>query len=62
MPADFPRELHTVITFKRLHGDMTELTIRESGWTASPMFVYALAGTHQEIDKLVESLKSAASD
>jgi uncharacterized protein YndB with AHSA1/START domain len=51
MPADFPKELHTVVTFRTL-GDMTELTIREEGWTMGQMFVYALAGTQQQFDKL----------
>lgn len=57
LPPEFPKELHTVVTFKSIKGDMTELTITETGWTASPMYVYALAGTHQSLDKLVESLK-----
>ena len=56
MPPDFPKELRTVVAFKA-KGEMTELTITEYGWTSSQMFVYALAGTHQSIDKLAESLK-----
>ncbi len=51
MPPDFPKELHTVVTFKA-KGDMTEVTITEDGWTPSQMFVYAFAGTQQEMDKL----------
>ena len=51
MPPDFPKELHTVVTFKA-KGEMTEVTITESGWTPSQMYVYALAGTQQEMDKL----------
>src|SRR5512138_1514786 len=53
MPADFPKETHAVVTF-RPRGEMTELTITEDGWTASPMYVYALAGTQQQTDKLAE--------
>ena len=53
MPADFPGELHTTVTF-RPRGDMTELTIRQTGWVPSQMFVYALAGTQQQTDKLSE--------
>jgi uncharacterized protein YndB with AHSA1/START domain len=53
MPADFPAELHTTVTF-RARGDMTELTITQTGWTMSQMFVYALAGTQQQTDKLSE--------
>lgn len=56
LPPDFPKEMRTVITFKA-KGDLTELTITEYGWTPSPMFVYALAGTHQSIDKLADSLE-----
>ena len=55
LPPDFPREMRTVITFMP-KGEMTQLTITESGWTPSPMFVFALAGTHQSIDKLADSL------
>ena len=51
MPPDFPKELHTVVTFKAI-GDMTEITITQQGWTPSQMFVYALAGTQQQTDKL----------
>ena len=53
MPADFPKQLHTTVTF-RARGDMTELTITQTGWTPSQMFVYALAGTQQQTDKLSE--------
>ncbi len=51
MPADFPKEMHTQVTFMA-KGNMTELTIHEQGWTAGQMYVYALAGTQQQIDKL----------
>ncbi len=57
MPPDFPQELHTVLTFRRVRDDMTELTITEYGWTAGQMYVYSLAGMHQCVDKLAESLK-----
>src|SRR5512140_1292777 len=49
MPADFPHELHTTVTFKP-KGEMTELTIVQTGWTPSQMFVYAYAGTQQQTD------------
>ena len=57
MPSDFPRAIRTVVTFKRFRGDMTELTVTEYAWPASQMMVYSLAGLHQTIDKLIESLK-----
>ncbi len=55
MPPDFPKEMHMVIVFKA-KGDMTELTIRVENAPVGQMFVYALAGWHQSIDKLAESL------
>ena len=57
MPSDFPKELHTTVTF-RAKGQMTELTITEVGWTMGQMYVYALAGTQQQIDKLVGAVSS----
>jgi len=57
MPPDFPKEVRTTIVFKAIRGDMTELTITEYDWTVSQMAVYSLAGMHQSIDKLAESLK-----
>lgn len=51
MPADFPGELRTTVTFKP-KGEMTEITITQTGWTPSQMFVYAYAGTQQQTDKL----------
>jgi uncharacterized protein YndB with AHSA1/START domain len=56
MPADFPKELRTVVTFRAI-GQMTELTVTEYGWTPGQMYVYSLAGMHQSIDKLAASLK-----
>lgn len=55
MPPDFPKELRTEVVFKT-KGAMTELTITEYEWTVGQMFVYSLAGLHQSIDKLAESL------
>ena len=57
MPPDFPKAIRTVVTFKRFRGDMTELTVTEYAWPASQMMVYSIAGLHQSIDKLIESLK-----
>jgi len=55
MPPDFPKEMRTVVSFKA-KGEMTELTITISGWTMGQMYVYALAGWHQSIDKLAVAL------
>jgi uncharacterized protein YndB with AHSA1/START domain len=56
MPPDFPSEVHTVIEFRR-KGNFTELTITERDWPVGQMFVFSLAGMHQSIDKLAESLE-----
>ena len=58
MPPDFPKEMRTIVGFKA-KGEMTELTITISGWTMpGQMYVYALAGWHQSIDKLAAALAS----
>ena len=57
MPPDFPTELHTVIVFKKIKNDMTELIITESEWTPGQMYIYSIVGMHQCIDKLAEELK-----
>jgi len=58
MPPDFPKEMHMVIVFKA-KGNMTELTITVYGFATGQMYVYALAGWHQSLDKLAESLATA---
>lgn len=58
MPPDFPKEVRTVVVFKKIKGcNMTELTITEYDWIPGTMYVYSLAGMQQSIDKLAESLK-----
>ena len=55
LPEGVPAaQLHTV-TFARRR-DMTELTIVEHEWPMSQMYVYALAGLHQSIDKFADVL------
>ncbi len=56
MPPDFPKEIPTVVIFKRTKCDMTELIITESNWTGGQMYVYSFAGLHQSLDKMAESL------
>ncbi len=58
MPPDFPKHMRTSIVFKA-KANMTELTIRVSNAPVGQMYVYALAGWHQSIDKLAESLAKA---
>jgi uncharacterized protein YndB with AHSA1/START domain len=56
MPPDFPAEIRSTVTFRRIRPDMTELTVIEYDWPVSQMYVYSLAGLHQTIDKLIQSL------
>jgi len=55
---DFPKEIPTEIVFAA-KGNMTEMTITQHDLTVGDggkMFVYALAGMHQSIDKMAENL------
>jgi len=56
--ADFPREFRTTVLF-RAKGELTELVITQHGWPVGQMFVYALAGMQQSIDKLADSVAQA---
>jgi uncharacterized protein YndB with AHSA1/START domain len=57
MPPDFPAAIHTIIEFRALRTDLTELIITERDWTMGQMAVYSYAGMHQSLDKLSDSLK-----
>lgn len=59
MPEDFPKETKTTVLFKSIkNGTMTELTVIETGRKqGSQMFLYALLGLYQTLDKLAESVK-----
>ena len=61
MPPDFPKEILTVVTFRRIRPDMTELTVTEYGWTPGMMMVFSLAGMHQSIDKALPGFGEAVS-
>ena len=57
MPADFPQVIRTVVQFRAI-GDLTEMTITEFDWDpTNQMYANSLAGLHQSIDKMAESLK-----
>jgi activator of Hsp90 ATPase-like protein len=55
MPADFPKEIPSVLAFKRV-GDKTELTVTEYDWTVGQMLEMSEAGMNQCLDKLAEVL------
>lgn len=57
LPPDFPAEIRTAVAFRRMRGNMTELTVTEYDWSAGQMYVYSLAGLHQSIDKLADHLR-----
>ena len=57
MPPDFPKEVRTAVVFKPRR-DMTELIITEYDWPMSQMYVFSLAGMHQSMDKLADSLET----
>jgi uncharacterized protein YndB with AHSA1/START domain len=56
LPEGFPTQLHTTLEFKKVKDDLTELVITERGWEPSTIMVFAIAGTHQSVDKLIASL------
>lgn len=56
MPADFPEDVHTVVTFKDIGNDKTELTITETADFGS-ISNFAQIGLEQTIDKIVALFK-----
>ena len=56
MPADFPKEIPSVLAFARM-GDKTELTAIEYGWTVGQMRDMSELGLSQCLDKLAAVLK-----
>jgi uncharacterized protein YndB with AHSA1/START domain len=58
MPPDFPKEMIATVQFEA-KGEMTKVTLTVLGWTPSQMFVYALAGWHQSMDKIEDGLARA---
>lgn len=59
MPDDFPKVTDTKVIFKSTKdGTMTELTVIENGQKpGGQMFLFALLGLYQTMDKLAESVK-----
>jgi len=51
LPPDFPPPFVTTVSFRR-RGEMTGLTVVQHDWPQTQMFVFALAGMQQSIDKL----------
>ena len=57
MPPDFPSEIRTVVTFKRIGERTTELTAVEYDWAVGQMADMSEAGFAQTLDKLVQSFQ-----
>jgi uncharacterized protein YndB with AHSA1/START domain len=57
MPADFLEEIPSLLAFKRIDENKTELTAIEYGWSLGQMREMSEQGLSQCLDKLAESLK-----
>lgn len=57
MPADFPLEIRTVVTFKLLSAKQTEMTVTEYADMGSTSH-FALLGLQQSMDKMVAIFES----
>jgi len=51
LPADFPKDTETVVTFKKLAADKTEMTFKESA-DFGQIFEFAKIGLEQCLDKM----------
>jgi uncharacterized protein YndB with AHSA1/START domain len=52
MPSDFPIDLQTIVTFKKLAGNKTEMTVTENGEFGS-ISNFARLGLEQSMDKML---------
>jgi uncharacterized protein YndB with AHSA1/START domain len=52
LPPEFPKDVQTVLTFKALGNDKTEIHIVESGFVEGQMLEYAVIGMEQSLDKM----------
>ena len=52
MPADFPKDTETIVTFKKLGEDKTEMVIKEHA-DFGQLFEFAKIGLEQCLDKMV---------
>jgi uncharacterized protein YndB with AHSA1/START domain len=57
LPAELPREVAHVVTFKAVGDGATELTVTEHGYPSQQLVDLSRAGMEQVLDKLAESLK-----
>ena len=58
LPTGIPKTVPSVITFKALGDNKTEMTVVESGYTSDQAVETSKAGMEQCLDKMAASLKS----
>lgn len=58
LPADAPKEVRNLVTFKALNGGKTEMTVTEFDWTMGPIMELSQTGLEQCLDKLALSLNN----
>lgn len=56
LPADMPRDMREVITFKTLSGGKTEMTVTEYGYTSEQMLNLSRLGLEQCLKKMAKAL------
>jgi uncharacterized protein YndB with AHSA1/START domain len=59
LPPEFPKDVHTILTFKALGSDKTEIHIVESGFVEGQMLEYAVIGMEQSLDKMAAIFAAA---
>jgi uncharacterized protein YndB with AHSA1/START domain len=57
LPAEIPREVPHVVTFRAAGDTTTELTVTEYGYPSEQLVDLSRAGMEQVLDKLAESLR-----
>ncbi len=59
MPPDFPMDMRTVVTFKKLDENKTEITVTEYGWKMGQMRDMSIMGMEQCLDKMAATFTTA---
>lgn len=59
MPPDFPMDMRTVVTFKKLGENKTEITVTEYGWRLGNMRDMSIMGMEQCLDKMAATFTTA---
>ena len=57
LPADFPQDVRSTVTFRAVGGSRTEMTVTEYGYTSDTIHDLSKAGLEQCLDKMADSLK-----